>query len=271
MSPYIEVEEPMPCIPCTLYSPFIRLAIGTLMAVMLVAAAGCDSSGTDTTVTVPPDATEDAPVFASGEYPMSVKSENEGPLYARARSELAVDIPFVSPDSLILVSDSVETIGPTISVVPTTQEIELSAYELQPDGSRTFLQMRSLPVIDIPRPSLDVLVGGRQIDVRRGLSASRVVSAEVVAESDDSVALTHPDDALYRVSEVDVTAVRGSTELLTQRSLGGIIDLTAFRSVVEPDDVLVVEINDVRRRNADGNIYSVAVSRLERVIVIRII
>jgi len=239
---------------------------------LMTALAACDSGSADPGTSTPPSdppADEEA-VFDPGEYPMSVASENEGPLYRRARSDLTVSVPFVATDSLILVSDSVEAVGPTISVVPTTDDIELSAYERQPDGSRRFLQTRTLSVTDIPPPDLGLLFGGRSVDKVRGIDPADLTAAQAVAYSNTSFASTHSNDAVYAVSEVEVTAYRGATSLLNRRYTTDILDLRDFRSVVQADDVLIVEVVEVRRRNADGLIFTVPVSELERVIVLRI-
>ncbi|NBC85615.1 MAG: hypothetical protein GVY25_05430 [Bacteroidetes bacterium] len=250
--------------------PFRWMPLLTLLLVTTLVA--CDSGSADPGTSTPPSDTppiEEA-VFDPGDYPMSVESENEGPLYRRARSDLTVSVPFVATDSLILVSDSVETVGPTISVVPTTDNIELSAYELLPDGSRRFLQTRTLPVTDIPPPDLGVLFGGRSVDKIRGIDPGDLTAAQTVAYPNPSFASTHGNDAVYSASTVEVTAYRGSTPLLSRSYTSDILDLSDFRSVVQPDDVLIVEILEVRRRNADGNIFVVPVSSLERVIVLRV-
>jgi gliding motility-associated protein GldM len=109
----------------------------------------------------------------------------------------------------------------------------------------------------VPKPSLEVRVNGAPFDERRGAPASGTRSIQVVAVPDESFKNFSPEDAKFRVAEVEVSLARGTRRIngVTLRGGGGSISSLAQQA--QPGDRYVITILKVERQNFKGAVNEV--------------
>ena len=219
----------------------------------------------------PPPATPPAeePVFEPGRYPMEVNNQAGAPIYRNSRNELSVDIPFVPLDSLFLRVDSEEAQGPTVTVTPPRDVLTLEAYQLLPDGSQRFLRERTLSVIPPPKPRRITCLNqlGQELETGDPLDIARPRLTFTVAP-DLTFAATHPNDVRYRITRARLWLRKGNTlaENIGTFSLENASQLSLARELrgTLPGDILIIELEDIRRINANGDALSVPLPSMMR-------
>ncbi|WP_084165855.1 type IX secretion system motor protein PorM/GldM [Dyadobacter crusticola] len=109
----------------------------------------------------------------------------------------------------------------------------------------------------VPKPSLEVRVNGAPFDERKGAPATGARSIQVVAIPDESFKNFSPEDARFRVSQIEVSLARGSRRIngVTLSGSGGSISSLAQQA--QPGDRYVISILKVERQNFKGAISEV--------------
>jgi gliding motility-associated protein GldM len=143
--------------------------------------------------------------------------------------------------------------GGKVTIIPISPTVELSVY-----SSETFIGTEKFRVKPIPKPELSLTSGGREIDLKKGVSqVPREVSLEAVPDADFAQFL--PEDARYRVTKWEVTLARGPRGIETKQVSGTKADLSSFVSKARPGDRIVVEAKEVQRMNFKGEREDVSI------------
>jgi gliding motility-associated protein GldM len=114
----------------------------------------------------------------------------------------------------------------------------------------------------VPKPTLVVRGNGSPIDERRGAGASSLRSIDVQAVADESFKATNPEDAQFRVSEVNISLARGSRRVSGTSFNGSGGNISSLAQQAQAGDRYVVEINGVQRRNFQGNISQIPLKQV---------
>ncbi|TDE16683.1 type IX secretion system motor protein PorM/GldM [Dyadobacter psychrotolerans] len=109
----------------------------------------------------------------------------------------------------------------------------------------------------VPKPSLEVRVNGVVLDERKGVPATGARSIQVVAVADESFRNFSPQDAKFRVSQIQVSLARGSRRIGNPISLGGGGSLSSLAQQAQPGDRYVIEVLKVERQNFKGAVNEV--------------
>ena len=109
----------------------------------------------------------------------------------------------------------------------------------------------------VPRPTIDVFVGGTRANDPRGVPVSSARSVKIQAVSDPSFAAFSPDDANFRTTGATVSLVRGNrrVQFVTVGAGGG--SIAGLAAEAQSGDRLVIQIDGVQRRNFKGDISDV--------------
>ena len=114
----------------------------------------------------------------------------------------------------------------------------------------------------VPRPTIEYFVGGQKVSDPRGVPLSVARSVRVNAIADESFKNYSPDDANFRVTGITVSLARGTRRQGQPLQLGpGGGSINALAQDAQPGDRLVIEIDGVERRNFQGKISNVPMSR----------
>jgi gliding motility-associated protein GldM len=137
--------------------------------------------------------------------------------------------------------------GGQVTVIPTSPKLDLSVY-----SSGTFIGTKSFRVKDIPKPELVLKSGGKEIDLKRGVSqVPRELTLDAVADADFAEFL--PEDARYRVTQWEVTLARGQRAIDTKRVTSPNVNIGDWVSKARPGtDRIVIEAKEVQRMNFKG-------------------
>ncbi|WP_353717722.1 gliding motility protein GldM [Dyadobacter sp. 676] len=118
----------------------------------------------------------------------------------------------------------------------------------------------------VPKPSLEVRVNGAAFDERRGAPASSTRSIQVIAVPDESFKNFSPEDAKFRVSQVEISLARGSRRIngVTLNSGGG--SIASLAAQAQPGDRYVISILKVERQNFKGAVSEVEMGNQTRTV-----
>jgi gliding motility-associated protein GldM len=104
-------------------------------------------------------------------------------------------------------------------------------------------------VKNVPRPRIIAKDnGGRDIDLKNGMSIASAVGLKVVAEADENFKAEVPKDANFRVRDMSVTLARGTTTVKELTFTSETVDLSSVRALMKPGDRLVIQPKKVIRQ-----------------------
>ncbi len=143
-----------------------------------------------------------------------------------------------------------------ITVVPSNRQVVLSV-----SNQGNLLGKNTFQVQRVPKPSLEIRVNGGAYDDRRGVSASSARSIQVIAIADESFKNFNPEDARFRVSQIQVSLARGTRRIAGPLTLNGGGSISSMAQSAQPGDRYVVEVLGVQRQNFQGKVSSVEMGK----------
>ncbi len=130
-----------------------------------------------------------------------------------------------------------------ITIVPSAANVSLSVT-----NGGNFIGKQDFKVKRIPKPEIVIYAGRNPVDIARGLSTPPR-SLQVRAQPDESFQQFLPKDARFRVNRTVITLVRGGRAVQSVRVNGPKANLSALAAQARSGDDLVVEVQQVLRRN----------------------
>lgn len=179
---------------------------------------------------------------------IKVQSGNVSALYLNCGNDLQIDVPALGASydpSFSATGGEVIKGGKvgSITVIPTSANVDLVVSS---GGNK--IGTEKFKVKTLPKPSIEIMIGGKKIDQKLGGACPRSLKAIAVAEQ--SVKDAVPKDARYKVIEWEITLARG------KRAMGGVLkptsdeaSLTNQAGEAKPGDRLVIEVKGVERLN----------------------
>ncbi|WP_040605692.1 GldM family protein [Salisaeta longa] len=193
-------------------------------------------------------------------------------LYRQTLNQIRIDVPGLENQPLRLEYGNTSVDGRTIQLSPAGDNVTVSAYLQRQGQDDVYLGDKSFGVIDPPRPEIRVLdAQGNPLISGQSFPAARpLINVNVVA--DQEFAKSYPQDARYRVGQVQVSIRRG---LGVSERIGtfnvpsdGRINFRTFseyRSAdPEREDQIILELQDVVRINHAGQAIPVDLSDASR-------
>ncbi len=225
------------------------------------------------TITIPTPSGRDTTYRLEEEYFVArptyqIETGTMPPLYFGCANKLSIQSPALgalwAPNFSADGAEIISTGKGKITVVPNKAQVSLSI-----SNQGNLLGTEPFKVNRVPKPSLEVRVGGRPINVKAGESASSVRSIQVVAIPDEGFKNYSPDDANFRVSEIEVSLARGTRRVAGPLTLsGGGGSIASLAASAQPGDRYVIEIKGVQRRNFKGDISTVDVGNPHEIIIL---
>ena len=109
----------------------------------------------------------------------------------------------------------------------------------------------------IPKPEIKIFKGSREIDQLNGGRVPSRLKAKAIPDQDFKE--TNPRDARYKVTSWEVMLVRNNTAILTLKEDSETINLDEIRQKARNGDRLVIQVNEVKRKNYLDEIKDVKV------------
>ena len=138
------------------------------------------------------------------------------------------------------------------TIVPNKAQVSLSIT-----NQGNVLGTEPFRVQRVPKPTLEVRVNGAAYDERRGVPAASTRSIQIVAIPDESFKNFSPEDAQFRVSQIQVSLARGNRRVAGPLSLPGGGSINSLATQAQEGDRYVIEIQKVERRNFKGQVSEV--------------
>lgn len=179
---------------------------------------------------------------------IQIQSASVQALYRNCGNKLDVQVPALGaayvPSFRVKGGSSQGGKGGKVTIIPTAPSVDLSVY-----SSGTFIGTQKFRVKQIPKPELVLKSGGKEIDLKRGVSqVPREITLDAVPDADFAQFL--PEDARYRVTKWEVTLARGQRAIETIPVSGPKANLASFVSKARPGtDRIVIEAKEVQRMN----------------------
>ena len=178
---------------------------------------------------------------------IQIQSASVQALYRNCGNKLDVQVPALgaayNPSFRVKGGTSQAGRGGVVTVIPTAPSIDLSVY-----SGGTFIGTQKFRVKQIPKPTLVLKSGGKEIDLRNGVKQiPREITLEAVPDADFAQFL--PEDARYRVTKWEVTLARGQRPIERKEVTGTRANLASFVSKARPNDRIVIEAKEVQRMN----------------------
>lgn len=178
------------------------------------------------------------------------------PLYFGCANKLSIQSPSLgalwSPS---FSADGAEVINNgkgKITVVPNKAQVSLSI-----SNQGNLLGREPFKVNRVPKPTIELRVGGRAPNLQAGEPAASVRTVQVVAIPDEGFKNYSPDDANFRVSQVEVSLARGQRRIAGPVVLQGGGSINNLASQAQAGDRYVIEVKGVQRRNFKGEVSNV--------------
>lgn len=144
-----------------------------------------------------------------------------------------------------------------VTVVPSAVSVALNI-----SNSGSLLGTERFKVTKVPRPSIQVSVGGTPATSPQGVPVSSARSVKIQAVSDPSFAAFSPDDANFRTTGATVSLVRGTKRVKFSKIGAGGGSISDLAAEAQPGDRLIIEVDGVQRRNFRGEISDVPMGSL---------
>ncbi len=182
---------------------------------------------------------------------IQIQSASVQALYRNCGNKLDVQVPALgaayNPSFRVKGGTSQGGRGGKVTIVPTAPSVDLSVY-----SGETFIGTQKFRVKQIPKPELVLKSGGKEIDLKRGVTnVPREITLDAVPDEDFAQFL--PEDARYRVTKWEVTLARGQRPIEIKQVTGPRADLSSFVSKARPGtDRIVIEAKEVQRMNFKG-------------------
>ncbi|MFN6943562.1 MAG: gliding motility protein GldM, partial [Cytophagaceae bacterium] len=131
-----------------------------------------------------------------------------------------------------------------VTVIPTAANVTLKV------SSNGFtIGEEKFKVQLIPLPQLEVLVNNNKIDPIKGVNSRDFRSLRVRAIADKSFQDALPDDAIYSITDWNVTLARSKRGIKNKPFNSQNGDISEIVREAQPGDLIIVEIKTVKRRN----------------------
>ena len=184
---------------------------------------------------------------------IQVQSQAVNALYANCGNELRFTVPALGADyrPAFSVSGGSHFSGAKlgdITIIPSGTQVSVTVSSGGANiGTETF------KVRPVPKPTIKIFSNGRELDVKRGLSAPYPSSIEVRMSVDEGFASLLPKDARFKATATVVYLVRGSRPVNEARG-DDRVGISGLVNQARAGDRLVIEVKAVKRLNFKGQL-----------------
>lgn len=143
-----------------------------------------------------------------------------------------------------------------IFVIPNSKNVTIKV-----SSSGNYIGDVTFPVKSVPKPDINILTGGKPVDLKNGVKAPGPRQLQVKAIPLPDFAASNPKDARYKVTKWSAYLLRGSRLVKQMDATSELIDLSSFASLALPNDRITIEIKEILRTNFYDKTEGVNVSQ----------
>ncbi len=143
-----------------------------------------------------------------------------------------------------------------IFVIPSTKNVSIKV-----SSSGNYIGDVNFPVKGVPKPDINILAGGKLVDLKNGVKAPGPRQLQIKAVPLPDFLASNPKDARYKVTKWSAYLLRGSRLVKQMDASSELIDLSGFASLALPNDRITIEIKEILRTNFYDKTETVTVSQ----------
>lgn len=141
-----------------------------------------------------------------------------------------------------------------VTIIPNAPKVTLGV-----SSGGTKIGNKVFSVRKIPKPDVEVFVGSKPINLKQGEKATAIRVLRVQAIPDENFKAQLPNDAQYKVTRWTITLARGPRPVGQPiKATSETVNVSQLMQNARPGDRLVVQVDQVLRRNFRGNTEEVA-------------
>ncbi|WP_296619499.1 gliding motility protein GldM [Marivirga sp.] len=141
-----------------------------------------------------------------------------------------------------------------VTIIPNAPKVTLGV-----SSGGTKIGNKVFSVRKIPKPDVQVFVGSKPVNLKQGEKATAVRVLRVQAIADENFKAQLPKDAQYKVTRWTITLARGPRPVGQPiKATSETVNVSQLMANARPGDRLVVQVDQVLRRNFRGNTEEVA-------------
>ena len=193
---------------------------------------------------------------------IQVQSASLSTLYLNCGNKLNVNVPALgtayNPSFGVTGGTTIKgkEIG-QVTIVPNAPKVKLTVSS---DGNR--IGDVEFDVQKIPKPDIEVYNGSKLVNEKQGESAGALRLLRVAAVADENFKAQLPEDALYKVTRWTITLARGRSAVGQPiKATSESVNISQLMSSAKAGDRLVVEVEQVLRRNFKGSTEEVSLGQ----------
>ena len=131
-----------------------------------------------------------------------------------------------------------------VTIIPSEMKVMVTVL----NGGAT-LGSEPFDVKRIPRPHVTKKdQSGREVDPKNGVKISGLTQLRISVDPDESFKENVPKDAVYRIRNMEVMIRRGVSYVATKNVTSEIVDVSDWKAIMRPGDVIVCNIKSVIRK-----------------------
>jgi gliding motility-associated protein GldM len=182
-----------------------------------------------------------------------VTTGNAPQLYLNCGNVVNIEVPalgtnynpsFTAKGAKIVKSDKASR----VTIIPSEMKVQVTVI----NGGAN-LGTEPFDVKRIPRPHVTKKdQSGREVDPKNGVKITGLTQLRISVDPDESFKENVPKDAVYRIRNMEVMIRRGVSYVATKNVNSEIVDVSDWKSVMRPGDVIVCNIKTVIRKTFLG-------------------
>jgi gliding motility-associated protein GldM len=142
-----------------------------------------------------------------------------------------------------------------VTIIPKERKVAVTLA-----NAGAILGVEDFDVKPIPRPKFVARDNqGKDIDLKNGIRATSATGLRISADPDENFKNEVPQDANYRIRNMEVSLVRGTQRVASVNPTSELVDLAPWRSQMRPGDRIVVDIKNATRRTFQGEDEKVSI------------
>jgi len=189
-----------------------------------------------------------------------VTTGNRPTLYLNCGNSVSFEVPSLgtsfNPSFTARGADVIKGDKPgKVTIVPKERKVAVTL-----SNSGATLGTEDFDVKPIPRPKYVARDNqGKDIDLKNGIRATAATGLRISADADENFKNEVPQDAVYRIRNMEVSLVRGTQRVASVNPTSELVDLAPWRAQMRPGDRIVVDIKNATRRTFQGEDEKVSI------------
>ena len=184
---------------------------------------------------------------------MRITNGNAPSLYMNCGNRVLIEVPALgaayNPDYILTGGKIIKGDSPgNVTIIPISEELVLTLL-----NGGAVLGEEIFYARPVPNPHYVVRASnGVPIDLKSGIPVADLTTLRVDAEAEENFKIELPKDSKYEISSMEVILARGTQRVATIHTRSGIVDVSQWQGMSQPNDRIIVDVKNVTRLTYEG-------------------